>query len=241
MSKVVLSLTTCIAFFATCLYAAEAPDPFRQRVRNDPVVGAVIDGMIAKYGCPRLTDPVGKGGMTVFKEAEPYSYSSATDSYTEEVPRLLVKLTCYHAIHATVSGVHLLSNERDDLRLTSVTFDYNGFAGIIRHYEPRSVALRKAIIDDPLLKVLYAAFRKLNDQCEEIDEGSLYTFDHMDRDLLYTDGKREEVMKYRLFSYTLNCPYPDPHSGRSYSFRGHFYPSHGYVKWTVISMGGWTT
>lgn len=211
--------------------AADVRGPFRQMIRADPLIDAVIAAMTAKNGgCPVQELTVNTDPMRVMKEVEPFWGSEPAAAHLE------VRLACSDAVWAVVYSYYDDQHGGEQplaQRLQRIDFSYDDF---IDHHLVRwpsaATTPEHQVLNDPVVVKIYPALARNHQKCEDLASAKLTVADTPRSSGGGWSGKR---LEYLDFSLTLSCP----SSGTTYQFKGKYFTESGYVTWDELSL--WVT
>jgi hypothetical protein len=225
-----------IAAAATCvampqLAIPQIHDPFRQMMRDDPLVSAVLEALTVKnQGCPVQEITTTPDPMRVMKEVEPFFGSDPTAAMLE------VRLNCSDGVAATVNSYY--DDQRGGWqsltqRLRGIDFSYGDFVDrYLVRWPQTTTTIRDQVLNDPVVVKVYPVLARRHKKCEDVTSGKLSVGDTPS----YAESAGK-VLKYLPFALTLTCRAEG--SGTTYSFVGKYFIASGYVTWDRVAVGGW--
>lgn len=233
-----VSAIVTISLIASIAIGSDAPDKYRQAVRDDPLIRSIIGALSTKHGCPWLHERHGNGGMWVMKEVEPFFYSKNSDSYKPTPGKLEVSLACSHAVSATV---HTLFNEAEGHQplvkyLDRIDFSYDNFLLKLGRRKPSSSSPDRFILADPIITELYPVLVAHQGRCNEMADGKI----SIDPETKFRPGllgRKGLQLEYQEFEISYACPREN--SGVALTFKGGFYTETELVTWETVEVSGW--
>lgn len=206
------------------LLAAEAREPFRDMIRADPLIAALMHAMKTKHqSCPVLDLPT-QDGMRVMKEVEPFFDS------TPQVAALEIDVTCTTGVEATVhagyddqvGGVQSMAK-----RLRTIEFHYDEFIPYLSRWPSGVTTPREQILVDPVVTEIHPVLAQAQEKCADLASGKLTV---AQTPQFFDGGWSGRRFSYLSFGLAFFC------ADGWYQFNGKFFTDSGFVTWDSISV-----